>query len=722
VRAVAIILWREMRSYFVSPVAYTLLVAFLALSGWYFYNLLTHFLLIASSAAEQAEMLQQLPPVVNVNMGVLRPWFLIAGQILLVLTPILTMRLLAEERSSGRLDLLLSAPVTDLQLVLGKYLAGVALCALFLVPTFVYPVLLFAYGNPEPGQIVAGYVGLLLLSMALVALGLAVSSLTGSAVVAAAGSFGLSVFLWVIGIAAGGDGTRWGALLSYLSLLWHYSDFADGVLESRHVVYCLTVAGFLLFVTLRAIASQRWRGARSRGVAYGGQAFLSGALLLAVLFFINFLAARHNRQIDLTEAGLFTLAPETQRVLRALPRPVRVLAFFPAGRREQAADLLRRYADISPRFRYELIDPDQEPEQAQQYGVTAYGTAVVEVEPAMAGDKAAAPIRVEADPAGQRALSLSEEKLTNALVRVVRGGAKSIYFLQGHGEADTGSTEMNGYSRLRTALEGQAFTVKPLLLARTPNVPADCTVLVIAGPGTEPLAGEMSAVTHYLEPGGRVLALVDPAPAAGLETLLNDWGLTLGHDLVLDTSGAGRLFGAGPALPLVNDYNPEHPITHDFRRMTLFPLARSVTPKPAPGDAAAAPLAMTGPESFAEPYAGGERHARFDPTHDRRGPITLASAVMRETSAGRQARLVVVGSSNFVSNAFFDKAGNGDFLLGAVNWLAGEEDLIALTPKPRENHTVQLTDSQARGVFYLTVLLLPAAALVAGCIVYSRRR
>jgi ABC-2 type transport system permease protein len=259
-RNIGTIFRREMRSYFVSPVAYTLLAAFLGLAGWYFYNLLTHFLLLSASAAEQAIMLQQPPPIVNVNMGVMRPWFAIVSQLLLFLSPIMTMRLLAEERGTGRLDLLLSAPLTDLQLVLGKYLAGMALCLLFLATTVVYPLLLFAYGNPEIGQIAAGYLGLLLLCVTLIALGLVISSLTNSQVVAAAASFGLVVLLWVLGLVSGGEGTRWGMVLANVSMLEHFHDFADGVVATNHAVYYLTFAGFLLFLTLRAVESQRWRG------------------------------------------------------------------------------------------------------------------------------------------------------------------------------------------------------------------------------------------------------------------------------------------------------------------------------------------------------------------------------------------------------------------------------------------------------------------------------
>ena len=255
-----IIFRRELQSYFVSPVAYALLFVFLALTGWYFYNLLTAFVLLTARATDQAMMAQQMPPVLNVNMSVMRTWFNITSQLMLFFVPIVTMRLLSEERGTGRLDMLLSAPLTDSQLVLGKYLAGAALCLLLLTPTFVYPAILFHYGNPEIGQIVSGYVGLILLSWALIGLGLAVSSVTGNQLIAATCTFGLVVLLWVLGLVSGGEGTKWGAILFYVAIVEHYGDFANGVIETRHVVYFFSFTLFMLFLALRSVESQRWRG------------------------------------------------------------------------------------------------------------------------------------------------------------------------------------------------------------------------------------------------------------------------------------------------------------------------------------------------------------------------------------------------------------------------------------------------------------------------------
>jgi ABC-type uncharacterized transport system involved in gliding motility auxiliary subunit len=463
-------------------------------------------------------------------------------------------------------------------------------------------------------------------------------------------------------------------------------------------------------------------------VRYGTQTLFSSLILLFALGLINFIAQRHNRSWDLTESGLFTLSSQTTQVLRSLPRDVRLLAFFPTGRRAQAADLLRRYAEVSPHLSYEFIDLDQDPDRAARYEVTQYGTVVLEV-PHAPGlpDVSGKPVRVEAEEAGQtsggKSYLLSEEKLTNALLKVVRGTTKTIYFLEGHGEAEIASPELNGYARVRSVLEAQAFVVKPLFLGNNPQVPADCSLLWVAGPAHEPAAHELAAIERYLEAGGKAIFLVDPSPGAGLEKFLDRWGVTVGRDIVIDASGGGRLYGTGPALPVVKDYDGRHPITRNFRLTTLFPLARSLTPKENPGDAQVWPLAQTSPESFAEPYDGGRHRLRFDPAHDRKGPLLLAVAVTRAAKEGKEARLVVTGSSNFITNAFFDKtAGNGDFFLNCVNWVAQEDALIALRPHPRQDRRVELTEGQGRGIFWLVVIGMPLAALVAGIVVQLRRR
>jgi len=485
---------------------------------------------------------------------------------------------------------------------------------------------------------------------------------------------------------------------------------------------CTALAGVGLFALVWWAALRRAtiaRSVRARGVRFGTQTGISAILLAGILGGVNFVASRHNIRWDFTQEHLFTLSPQTRKVLHSLSIPVRMIAFFPSTRRAQAADLLRRYAEESPRLQYQMIDPDQDPEAAKRYGVTQYGSVVVEAEQNGPG-RERKPLIVEAEQTGGQTLALSEEKLTNALIKVTRTGERVLYFLQGHGEGDIGSTELNGYSRVKQALEDQGYTVKPLILARAKEVPSDSAALIIAGPAQELLPGEVAAVQRYLQHPGRLLILVDPPPAASLASLLAKWSIRPLPEQVLDPSAAGRMYGVRPEMPLVTEYDARQVITRDFRLPTIFPLVRPVVPMEQPGDASVLPLAQTASTSIAVPR--GPSGTAATPARARRGPFVIAVTSTRQTRDGREARVVAIGSSNFVSNAFFDKAGNGDFFLNCINWLAEQESLISIRPRSLQDHRVSLTDEQARWLRLWFVFVMPAAAIATGAFVLWRRR
>ncbi|MGC8668388.1 MAG: GldG family protein [Chthonomonadales bacterium] len=483
------------------------------------------------------------------------------------------------------------------------------------------------------------------------------------------------------------------------------------------VLFCAGAAGVVGWMAARRTVLVK--SARARGVRFGTQTAVSAVLLAAILSGVNFVASRHNIRWDFTQEHLFTLSPQTRKVLHSLPVRVRLMAFFPSSRRAQAADLLRRYADESPLLQYQMIDPDEDPEAAKKYGVTQYGSVVVEALGEASG-RTRKPLIVEAESTGGRNLTLSEEKLTNALVKVTRTGERVLYFLQGHGEGDPDSTELNGYSRVKQALEDQGYTVKPLLLARVRKVPEDCAALIIAGPSQELLPAETAVVQGYLQRAGRLLVLVDPPPAASLATLLGKWAIRPLAQQILDPSAGARMYGARPEMPLVTEYDARQPITRDFRLPTIFPLVRPVVPMDQPGDASVLPLAQTSASSVAI-ARGGDRKAS-GVVRTRRGPFVIAVTSTRQTRDGREARVVAIGSSNFVSNSFFDKAGNGDFFLNCVNWLAEQEALISIRPRTLQDHRVSLTDEQARWLRVWFVFVMPAGAIAAGAIVLWRRR
>jgi len=250
------ILKKELRSYFVSPIAYVVMVMFLAIAGYFFYSSFAFFNFLGFQAMSNPMMARSL----NVTEGVLRPLYSNLGVILLFIMPLLTMRLFAEEKKQGTIELLLTYPVRDWAAVLAKFTACLAVYLLMLALTALYPVLLVIFARPEVGPILSGYLGLFLLGAAFIALGALASSLTENQIVAAAISFGALLLFWVLGWSSQFAGSGAGWLLSHLSLLEHFDSFPKGIIATQDVVFYLSFMVFCLFLTLRSLESHRWRG------------------------------------------------------------------------------------------------------------------------------------------------------------------------------------------------------------------------------------------------------------------------------------------------------------------------------------------------------------------------------------------------------------------------------------------------------------------------------
>jgi len=247
---------REMQSLFISPIAYVVLVAFAVLGGWFFYSICAYFNLISVQSMQNPYMTGGL----NLTQGVARPLFHNLSVILLFLMPLVTMRLLAEEKKSGTIELLFTYPVRDAEAVLAKFGAALTVLAAMLALSLVYVLLMAVIGDPEPGPLVAMYLGVFLMGAAFLALGLWVSSLTENQIVAGAVSFGALLFFYVLGWAASFAGEGLGKLTNQLSLLDHIENFTKGVIDTADVTYYLVFAAFFLFLTLRSLESRRWRG------------------------------------------------------------------------------------------------------------------------------------------------------------------------------------------------------------------------------------------------------------------------------------------------------------------------------------------------------------------------------------------------------------------------------------------------------------------------------
>jgi ABC-2 type transport system permease protein len=249
-----IICRKELRSYFTSPVAYILLTMFAVIFGYFFWNSLGYIVVMSMEAQLEGE-----PFPMNINEQIVRPLLSNVNVLGLFLIPMMTMRLFAEEKRSGTIELLTTSPIRDIEIILGKWLSAVVLYSCMLASTIPSMVYLFRYGNPDWKPMVIGYLGLLLEAGGLLAIGTFISTLTRNQIIAGAATFGACLLLWVFGWASGYETATWARVLSYMSVITHYDSFAKGVLDSKDAIFYATVIFVGLFFTARSMESLRWR-------------------------------------------------------------------------------------------------------------------------------------------------------------------------------------------------------------------------------------------------------------------------------------------------------------------------------------------------------------------------------------------------------------------------------------------------------------------------------
>jgi ABC-2 type transport system permease protein len=256
-RNVITIAGKEIRSLFVSPIGYVVLTGFLLLGGWFFFNLLFRF--NYTLTVYTSFRMSQAVAGLNLNEHVMAPLLHNLTIILVILVPTITMRSFAEEKKSGTFELLLTSPLTVNQIVIGKFLGCLFFLFVMILATGVYPVILLIYGNPESAVLASGYLGLFLVGTTFVSIGLLTSSLTENQIIAAVTCFVILLLLYVLSWPADTTGAVAGELLKYLSVIEHFSEMAKGVIDTKDLIYFLTLIAFCLFLTQRSIESSRWR-------------------------------------------------------------------------------------------------------------------------------------------------------------------------------------------------------------------------------------------------------------------------------------------------------------------------------------------------------------------------------------------------------------------------------------------------------------------------------
>jgi ABC-type uncharacterized transport system involved in gliding motility auxiliary subunit len=499
--------------------------------------------------------------------------------------------------------------------------------------------------------------------------------------------------------------------------------------------YGLLVAG--LVCTLLYVLSE-WReivrSFSGRQARLGSMAAASVLIVFAILFAINYLSSRHNKRWDLTAAKQFSLSDQTKKVLQGLQKPLRVRVFGAPEDFPRFRERLDEYQYQSKQLNVEYIDLVRSPTRANEYKppIQTSGTVVFEF-----------------DGRTERVTSDSEQDLTNGLIKVVQGKQHKVYFVQGHGEHSTDTSDRTGYSSIGSAIKSDNFETESLVLAQQKAVPDDASVLVVAGPKTDFFSAEIDMLKKYLARGGKVFFLLDPperadsAPMTNLVSLIKDWGIDVGTNIVVDVSGMGQLLGTDVSVPVAAKYET-HPITERFNLLTAYPLARSVSAIEGGANGHNAQnLVDTSRNSWAETdikrlTTEGRVERELD-KGDKAGPISLAAVVSapatdapaaasdpKDPKAAEapkpESRLAVFGDSDFVSNGYLGIPGNRDLFLNTVNWLAQQENLISIRPKDPEDRRVSLTADQAKLIFWLSIVIIPGFILAAGVQTWWRRR
>ncbi|HJT20805.1 MAG TPA: DUF4350 domain-containing protein [Nitrospira sp.] len=465
-------------------------------------------------------------------------------------------------------------------------------------------------------------------------------------------------------------------------------------------LFCLVAFFIVHFEVLKAFSARR-------STRMGVNSVLMALFFVGILAILNFLAARHSVRWDFSENQNFSLTPQTHRIIRGLPRDVKITVFT----REKDPgyqsyrERLDSYRQASARISVEFVDPERQPKLAQTYGITRSDTAIFE-----SGTQT---IRVT---------NPSEAELTAALIRVSKDDKKRILFLEGHGEPSLDNRERTGLSQARDILDKQGYDVGTISLLTQTAVPDNTAILIVAGPRKPITAEELERIYAYVQKGGHLLLLVDPDSQADFAPLLSRWGLGLGRGVLVDLQD--RLAQGDLTALLVRTFT-EHEITQDLNAAVLLPLSRHVTfDEQAGKDWDFVPLARTSPNSWAETDLKG-RVVSLNEKEDVKGPLPMAAALTpKAPPAEGKARpaIVIIGNSTFATNAFVNFPGNTDFFLHSAAWLAQDREMIAIGPRDQALRPFVPNPIQERTLLYVEVMFLPALLLVSGIVEWRKRR
>ncbi|MCK4833143.1 MAG: GldG family protein [Gammaproteobacteria bacterium] len=442
-------------------------------------------------------------------------------------------------------------------------------------------------------------------------------------------------------------------------------------------------------------------------------------LFVSSIGMLAWITNHYSYQFDLTANKRHSLSSNSVELLNRLDKPVAVHAYTSDDVTRQAIqEIITRYQRIKSDFKLQLLNPDIDIEQIQKDGVVM--------------NKPFAFVIFYNDRM-EHIDSLSEQSISNALLRLNRRDNQQVIFLKGHGERDLNGTDNRAYARLNTQLADMGFNLKMINLLEN-SLPENTKLLVIAAPLNQYLAGEIEHIENHIKNGGNLLWLPDPGELYGLDKIASSLGLQLQDGIIIDNNPELRqtLNIQHPAVIPVTEYFP-HIITNTIRYNTLFPLARGISPlsnEEIVNNWQAEALFNSTAKSWSE--AGGlQEEMVFDSTAgDVAGPITIAVALHRnrikqehgqQVPAGSQ-RVVVIGDSDFLSDNYIGSGANLNMGLNIFNWLIGDDDFISVEVKPAADTKLALNDTQLIIIGFGFFLIIPAILIIIGFRIWYVRK
>jgi ABC-type uncharacterized transport system involved in gliding motility auxiliary subunit len=436
--------------------------------------------------------------------------------------------------------------------------------------------------------------------------------------------------------------------------------------------------------------------------------FINAILVFCLLSIINYLGNKNYIEFDLTSSKRNSLTEQSLNVLRMVDSPLKLTLFSKRENWAGGLSLLKLYQAQNKNILIDAIDVDLKPELVKSKGIEQNGTVVIDF-------KNKESMFVMTD----------ELSVTNALLKSVRKEEITLYLTTGHNELSCTDQSEEGIFSLCRKLEKQNYLVKTIDLTATKRIPSDATAVLILGPIKKFLPSEVNQLREYLEFGGSLFLGLAPSfdlnIYENLIELAKSYGLQLGNDIVIDRLSTVQ--GTEATIPIVNKYNTEHPITMGFNQRTIFPLSSSV--RIIPGNDSATILASTSdfPGSWAEADIKGvlKGKAFFKEGKDLKGPVGLIG-VGESVGELPSSRLVLLGSSSFLVNAYQQQSANATLFLNSISWAVNDEGIISFNRPGLEEDSVILSSLHLQMIFVISIFLVPIIFFSCAIFIYRRQR